>query len=207
MVRSRRRSLPARPPEPKPRRADSKDIVEAILAAAIELGPDAPFTAIAARAGVGTASLHRYFPTTAALFAEIWRRMFHTLLEQIRAVTAQTDLDLHTFVDRICRLALDGPNVPDAYRRRLNLDVPLAWSAGVVEQTYDEIAREVALWMRRSLPDPPRDVEARVFLAFAAVRGTNLLSLLFPTQAPPYEALLQQMVRVVTFTLIGDDGS
>lgn len=46
----------------------------AVIAAAVELGPDTPLVLIAERAGVGIASLHRYFPTTAALFAEVSAR-------------------------------------------------------------------------------------------------------------------------------------
>jgi AcrR family transcriptional regulator len=199
-----RRPLLPSPPPPRPLRADSSVIVQSILVAAIELGPQATLAEIAERAGVGTASLHRYFPSTSALFAEITRQMFRTLLDQVGAVLRRSDLDVRGAVEAICRIALDGPNVSMEFRRRLNLDVPPAWTIDVVEATYAELVHELVAWLRRKLTHPPADLETRVFVAFAAVRGANLLALVFPHLAPSHDALLDQMVSTVMSTLIAD---
>lgn len=198
---SRPRAPFVKPPEPTVQRADSEQIVEAILAAAIELGPDAPIASIAERAGVGRASLHRYFPTTTAIFAEISRRMYRTLLDQVRAITQRPGTDLRAVVEAVCAVALGGPNVPLAYRQRLNLEIPLAWSKETAEAIYAEVLGELAGWVRRNVTDPPADLEQRIFIAFASVRGVVLVSLLFPALAPPKEVLAPHVADIVEFTL------
>lgn len=196
-----RRPLLDPPPVPAPQRADSQQIVTAVIAAAIEIGPEATLAAIAERAGVGTASLHRYFPTIGAIFAEVSRQMYRTLLEQLRAVMADDEPDLRVVVSRVCRIAFDGPNVSLEYRRKLNLDLPLSWSKGIAEAVYQELLAELTAWLARRLPDPPADLASRVFVAFAYVRGCVLLSLLYPALAPPPEFLIEQLTDTVTATL------
>lgn len=190
-----------KPPEPVVQRSDSEQIVDAILKAAIELGPDAPIASIAERAGVGRASLHRYFPTTTAIFAEISRLMYRTLLDQVREITLRPGTDLRAVVEAVCDVALGGPNVSLAYRQRLNLEIPLAWSKDTAEAIYAEVLGELVGWIRRNVSDPPADLEARMFVAFASVRGVVLVSLLFPNLAPPKEALAPHVADLVVFAL------
>ena len=80
---------PLAPPQaPAPSRPESTAIVDALVAAALELGPDASVNAIAERAGVGVASLYRYFPSKASILAELARRAQHDALTRIQEVLA-----------------------------------------------------------------------------------------------------------------------
>lgn len=172
-----------------------------MIVAAIELGPDAPLALIAERAGVGVASLHRYFPTSAALFAEVSREMYRTLLRQVRDVTGRTDLTVSQAIAEICRVVITEPRLSVAHRRRLSFDVPLEWSRDVAEAAYREIVQEVVAWLARRLPAPVPEIEDRVFVAFAAVRGAVLVSLLFPDLGPPEDRLIAEVSRSVALTL------
>jgi AcrR family transcriptional regulator len=66
-------------------RADARRNVDALLAAAKEEflgnGVDVGVRAIAARAGVGTATLYRHFPTRAELIAAVFHREIDDLLD------------------------------------------------------------------------------------------------------------------------------
>lgn len=169
----------------------------AVVTAAIELGPDTPLALIAERAGVGVASLHRYFPTTASLFAEVSREMYRTLIRQVREITSRTDLDVAQTIAEVCRVVITEPRLSTEHRRRLNFDVPLEWSREVAEAAYREVLDEVITWLRRRLPQPPADLEERVFVAFAAVRGAVLVALMFPRLAPPEDRLVAQVASFV----------
>ncbi len=196
----------AAPPTPSPQRADSQQIVNAVVAAAIELGPDAALAEIAERAGVGTASLHRYFPTVAAIFAEVSRQMYRTVLDQVREILSTPDPDLRSVVGKVCRVAFAGPNVSLEFRRKLNLDLPLTWSKGIAEAVYEELLVEITGWLRRNLPTPPADLEARVFVAFSCIRGAVLLSLLYPALAPSGDVLVEHLTAIVEQIVSGRDG-
>ncbi len=188
------------PPKPAPRRSDSQKIVAAVVEAAIELGPDTPLVLIAERAGVGIASLHRYFPTTAALFAEVSREMYRTLMHQVREIMERTDLDVATTIAEVCRVVITEPRLSVEHRRRLSFDVPLEWSRDVAEAAYRELLDEVTAWLQARLVCPP-DIADRVFVAFSAVRGAVLVSLLFPELSPPEDRLLPQVSRCVAMTI------
>ena len=195
-----RRTLFEPPPIPAPARADSRSIVEAVIDAAIELGPDATMAEIADRAGVGAASLHRYFPTTTSIYAEVSRQMYRNLKEQIRETLEGTD-DALAAVHRVIGLAFGGPNVSLDYRRRLNLDIPLSWSKPTAEGVYKELLDEMTTWLVAHHPHPPADLSARVFGAFAMIRGAVLMLLLYPELAPPSELTIEHLTESVTVTL------
>jgi AcrR family transcriptional regulator len=175
-----------------------------VITAAIELGPDT-LALIAERAGVGIASLHRYFPTSAALFAEVSREMYRTLILQVRAIMGRTDLDVAQAIDEVCRVMITEPRLSIEHRRRLSFDVPLEWSREVAEAAYREVLGEVGTWLATHLPVRPPDLEDRLFVAFAAVRGAVLVSLLFPDLAPPEDRLVAQVANFVTHVI--DPGS
>ncbi len=175
-----------------------------MIAAAIELGPQATLAAIAAKAGVGAASLHRYFPTTAAIFAEVSRQSYRTLLEQIRALTNREDLELYEMVKLVCHAAIEGPGLSLEHRRRLNLELPLAWTTSTAEQVYAEVLEAAAVWIRAHVRPAPRDLEARVFVAFANIRGAVLMMLMFPSLAPSREALLPALTDSVFLALTSE---
>lgn len=207
MQQMAKRPLVDPPPEPTPQRSDSQQIVDSIIAAAIELGADTTLATIADRAGVGSASLHRYFPTLSSIFAEVSRRMFRMLLSQIRAALADSDRGLHAIAAEICRIAFAGSNVPIEYRRRMNLEIPLAWSQGAAESAYKEILDEVTSWLQRNLVAPPDDLAHRVFVAFACIRGVVSMSLLYPAHAPGIDTMVQRTTDAVMTILVGDTDS
>lgn len=200
-----KRPLVEPPPEPAPQRTASQQIVESIIAAAIELGPDATLATITDRAGVGSASLHRYFPTLSSIFAEVSRRMFRRLLGEIRNALADRDRDLRAIVGHVCQIAFAGSdsNVTLEYRRRMNLEIPLAWSQDAAEAAYGEIIGEVGTWLEANLVHPPPDLAARVFVAFASIRGAVSFMLLYPAHAPPLEVLVDQVTDVAYAALVG----
>lgn len=174
------------------------------MEAAIELGPLAPLASIAERAGVGVASLHRYFPTTAAILAEVSRRGHRAMVEQIRELSARDDLDLRAMVREVCRVALEGPGLSLSHRQRLNLEIPLVWSLGAAEESYREALELGAAWIRRSMRAPPADLDARIFVGFASIRGAVLMVLAFPALAP--RDVLPTLAESVYVTLTGDMG-
>jgi len=198
---SRRRPILDQPPKPIAQRADSEQIVQAVIGAAIELGPHATLAAIAAKAGVGPASLHRYFPNTAAIFAEVSRQTYRTLLDQMRELITRTDLDLHEMLAEVCRAAVAGPGLSMEHRRRLNLEIPLVWSMGTAEPVYAEVLELGSKWIRSHVEHPPDDLDARLFAAFGMIRGTMLLTMTFPNLAPPLDVLVSTLTESVYRTI------
>ncbi|MGN2640019.1 TetR/AcrR family transcriptional regulator [Nocardia takedensis] len=67
----------------RPRRADARRNEEALLEAAaavfVDSGVDAPLRDIAHRAGVGTATIYRHFPTRADLIVAVYRHQVESL--------------------------------------------------------------------------------------------------------------------------------
>jgi AcrR family transcriptional regulator len=198
-----KRPLVDPPPEPAPQRVHAHHIVDAIVAAAIELKGEATLADIAERAGVGSASMHRYFPTLSSIFAEVSRRMFRSLLGHIRTELADRERPLCEIVHGVCRTAFVGGHVPIEFRRRMNLEIPLAWSHGASELAYQEILDEITMWLEQNLAEPPRDLAGRVFAAFACVRGTVSLFLLSPTSAPAMETMIAYTSEAALAVLVG----
>ncbi len=69
----------------RPKRADAQRNQRALLDAAaavfVESGVDAPVRDVAARAGVGTATIYRHFPTRADLIVAVYRHQVESLAE------------------------------------------------------------------------------------------------------------------------------
>ncbi|WP_217553152.1 TetR/AcrR family transcriptional regulator [Streptomyces sp. GbtcB6] len=69
----------------RPRRADARrnevTLLEAAAAAFVASGVDAPVRDIAARAGVGTATIYRHFPTRADLIIAVYRHQVDACAE------------------------------------------------------------------------------------------------------------------------------
>jgi len=74
----------------RPPRADALRNTDALLAAALAVfassGVDAPVREIAARAGVGVATLYRHFPTRAGLIAAVFRREIDACADAAQAL-------------------------------------------------------------------------------------------------------------------------
>ncbi|MGW8061781.1 TetR/AcrR family transcriptional regulator [Streptomyces ziwulingensis] len=69
----------------RPRRADArrnqKSLLDAAAAVFVEAGVEAPVRDIAARAGVGTATIYRHFPTRADLIIGVYRHQVEACAE------------------------------------------------------------------------------------------------------------------------------
>ncbi|MDT0573655.1 helix-turn-helix domain-containing protein [Streptomyces sp. DSM 3412] len=76
----------------RPRRADARRNQETLLDAAaavfVEAGVEAPVRDIAARAGVGTATIYRHFPTRADLVVAVYRHQVEACAEAGPALLA-----------------------------------------------------------------------------------------------------------------------
>ena len=186
-----------RPPSPDAKRADSKDIVEAIITAGHELASSGlhkvSVSAVAARAGVGNASVYRYFPDKGALFAEIFRRQHQTVLERLTTTLAES-----TSLREATWRAIEGFAGFDEdeakLRRALNFDVPLGWSMAELVPVLDASMGLIATHLTRFLPElSEEELRRRVFYAVAFVRGAVMMRLLRPERAPAREEMLKTL--------------
>ncbi|WP_208024407.1 TetR/AcrR family transcriptional regulator [Amycolatopsis pithecellobii] len=79
----------------RPKRADARRNEEALLEAAaavfVASGVDAPIRDIAAKAGVGTATIYRHFPTRADLIVAVYRHQVDHLAETGPALLRSAD--------------------------------------------------------------------------------------------------------------------
>jgi AcrR family transcriptional regulator len=79
----------------RPTRADARrnydQLVEAASAAFAREGADASLEEIARRAGVGSATLHRHFPSRQALLTAVFHDRVELLCEQARTLAAGSD--------------------------------------------------------------------------------------------------------------------
>lgn len=183
-------------PEPAPTRSDSVAIVDAIVRALIELDdPDASLNALAARAGVGVASLYRYFPNKAAIYAELSRRLQRDFVAHVRRVLESAE-SVPAAIEACCRLAVIVPGVSPRLRRTLNLNVPLSWSQENASAMFQSAIVQMTQWLAARMDSPPPDLSERVFVAFASGRGLVMLSRMAPEHAPPDEPLIAHMARI-----------
>jgi len=79
----------------RPKRADARRNQETLLDAAASVfvasGVEAPIRDIAVRAGVGTATIYRHFPTRADLIVAVYRHQVEALAEAGPALSASSD--------------------------------------------------------------------------------------------------------------------
>jgi AcrR family transcriptional regulator len=179
---------------PSPTRQDSREIVEAIVVAVIDLAdPSASMDAIAERAGVGVASVYRYFPNRAAIYAEISKRLHRAFLDELRAVLAEPHTDLRSAVRAVTRLAVHGSGVSAKLRLALNVMVPASWSLDSAQQAFEAAIDQLIVWLKGRALARPDELEARVFVAFAMVRGTIHFAMSFPALAPSADGLVDYL--------------
>ncbi len=187
-----------------PQRSDSIEIVDAILQAAADLAPNGidqvSTNQIAKRAGVGVASVYRYFGDKQSIFAAIAQRRNSELVGELRDILDE-ESDPERGIRRSVRLFLRGGDKDVALRRLLNLDIPYRWC---VDQ--DRAAHEVALgafaeWLRRILDPIPADLEHRVFLAFGTVRGVVQLRWIDPPESLDDAELVDWLTHAVLVML------
>ncbi|GAA3035769.1 helix-turn-helix domain-containing protein [Streptosporangium longisporum] len=91
-------------------RADARHNRDRIVAAAGEAfatrGLDVPMTAIARRAGVGTATLYRHFPTRESLVTEVFADRFTACASVVDDALADPDpwRGFRTVIERVCAM-------------------------------------------------------------------------------------------------------
>ncbi|WP_285705226.1 TetR/AcrR family transcriptional regulator [Microtetraspora sp. NBRC 16547] len=94
----------------KPRRADARRNEETLLDAAAAIfvtsGVEAPIRDIAAKAGVGTATIYRHFPTRADLIIAVYRHQVEACVEAGPALLA-TSATPHAALERWTGLFVD----------------------------------------------------------------------------------------------------
>ncbi|OLR93611.1 TetR family transcriptional regulator [Actinokineospora bangkokensis] len=143
----------------EPRRADARRNKEALLRAAasvfVEAGVQAPIRDIAARAGVGTATIYRHFPTRADLIVGVYRHQVEVLAEAGPALLAESATGyaalarwLEAFVDFVVTkqglasvLQSDDPCFDPLHSYFLDRLVPVCTE--LVEAASDELREDV----------------------------------------------------------------
>lgn len=153
---------------------------ETIIDAAIDTfarNPGASLSDIAARAGVGRASLHRHFPSRSDLVAAITRQC----MDEVDAATDEAVRDAHTARDRLSRMlgaiiplgdryhflateAIDDEGLQARHREEL------AWLGSLVDELKDE--GELATNVPRSWA--VANIDAQIWLAWSEVAAGNL---------------------------------
>lgn len=186
-----------KPERPRAKREDSKEIVEAILIAGRELALEGldgfSFRALAKRAGVGEASVHRYFPSKGALFAEVFRRQHLELADQLRHELRSAD-SLATAVRRSVAFFIDPDVEQVRVRTVLNMQIPLAWTIDQLVEALEQTQAMMSESLRQWRPDlDDAEVKRRVFYALAYARGANLLRLQAASIAPPGDDILDEV--------------
>lgn len=78
-------------------------VAEAARGAFAELGPDAPIVEIARRAGVGTATLYRRFPTRESLFALVFEDRVSDCAAMVADLLSQSDTEPWAAFERYIR--------------------------------------------------------------------------------------------------------
>ena len=130
---------------PRPLRADAKLNRDRILAAAAELfaerGLSVPLEEIAARAGVGVATLYRRFPTRADLAAAAFERNISRYTEAVdRALANEQAWDgFQTLVFELCELQASDAGLRDL------LTTAFPASSAVEQRTNETVQKVKAL--------------------------------------------------------------
>ncbi len=181
---------------PSPNRSDSREIVEAVLQAAVLLGPDASMNEIARRAGVGPASLHRHFDGKSAIFAEIARRCSEAMATIVRRICRRSAPVKASLAQMITEL-FDLPNASWEVRAELQGRVPPVLARDAHDRVTSEIVDSLTEWIR----NVPSEVapETRAFLAMSTVHGVIRSAMLY--KSPPREDLLPELIDLVTSVL------
>ena len=153
---------------------------EAIIDAAIDTlarNPGASLSEIAARAGVGRASLHRHFSSRGDLVTAITRQC----MDEIDAATDEAVAEARTARGRLSRMLEAVIPLGDRYHflgaeafddagLRARHDADIEWLGGLV----DELKAEGVM-----APDVPRgwavaNIDAQVWLAWSQIAAGNL---------------------------------
>ncbi|MET8995691.1 TetR/AcrR family transcriptional regulator [Amycolatopsis sp. NPDC004169] len=83
------RTAAGKPPQRADARRNAGNVLEAAAAVFVTSGVEAPIREIAARAGVGTATIYRHYPTRADLILAVYRLQVEALAEAGPALLAE----------------------------------------------------------------------------------------------------------------------
>nr|AFY23035.1 TamD [uncultured bacterium] len=181
---------------PKPKRADArrneKTLLDAAAAIFVTSGVDAPVRDIAARAGVGTATIYRHFPTRADLIIAVYRHQVEAcaeagpaLLENSATPYAALGQWINLFVDFLVTkhglaevLRSDNAGFEALHTYFLDRLVPVCTQLLDAATTANEIRTDVAaLQLMRGVgnlcigaDDPRYDARRMVDLLIAGLR-------------------------------------
>lgn len=194
------KNIPSPPAPPAPHRSDSKEIVLAILQAARQLPVDASLQAIADRAGVGVASVYRYFPGRDAIYAELGRRLRTQLLRQVKTVMAAATT-LEEAAEACTALALERSFGERHVIEHVHLNLPSTWhSDGAITQ---EIIDVVALHLGRFLVATPHELADRAVMLMILLRGSSRVALMMPDLVPD-SAIQTRLLRAAVLACATD---
>lgn len=191
-----------RPQEPS--RRDSREVFESIVTAATEIlasqGMDAMTTnRVAERAGVGIASVYRYFKDKAAIIAEIDLRNRQANAAQLVALIESNGPDVAGIVRACLRFFLDARDARSNVRRALMTEVPLSWIAAPARAHWSKVLGMATGAVASARPDLSRDeIERRVFVALHAIQGVVQGQLVFPTIELELDDAVAQVERLIT---------
>lgn len=180
--------------------------MEAIIAAATELlqtGGLESFTTnhIAERAGVGVASVYRYFANKEAIIAEIDHRNRRENAEQMKAALALLEKNFVDALRGMLRHFLDVSGPRGRLRRTVVSEVPLSWVAPNAASTLESLIVACTGSMKKLHPTVPvPEIRRRLHVAFHAVQGVAIGQLVFPLADLDLEAavsLVEPMVLAV----------
>jgi AcrR family transcriptional regulator len=201
-VRRSHRRPKLRPQEPS--RRDSREVFEAIVTAATEIlagqGMDAMTTnRVAERAGVGIASVYRYFKDKAAIIAEIDIRNRHANAAELISIIEANGPDIAKVVRACLRFFLDARDARSNVRRALMTEVPLSWIAAPARAHWSQVLAISTAAVSRARPDlSPPEIERRVFVALHAIQGVVQGQIVFPSIDLALDEAVAQVERLIT---------
>ncbi len=160
---------------------------------------------IAERAGVGIASVYRYFSDKRAIIVEIDRRNRHANAEKTVAAFARFSDDLREGVREALRSFLEAKGPRAKVRRTLMSEVPLSWVAANATEQFERQMAAAAAMVHRNHPELPRElVRLRLHVAFHAVAGVAIGAIVFPLEGVEVDATLREVERLVMAIVLGD---
>jgi AcrR family transcriptional regulator len=182
-------------------------ILDATASLLVSVGYDAlTTTQVAAAAGVSVGSVYQYFPNKAALVTAVGRRHSERMLEVLQeaALRAGTG-SLPEVVRVLCDALLRAHRVNAALNRVMVQQVPqlgLDHREGL-ERAARVLVRSFLGVHAKKQKLVVQDLDTASFVLVALVEGIGYAAILAPDDAPPLEAVAEEMVAVVLRYLLG----
>jgi AcrR family transcriptional regulator len=205
----RKRTLVQRSPRRAPVRATSKEIVDAIIVASIELieetGDIEALTTnyVAARAGVSVGSLYRYFPDKETIVAEIDLRLRREAAARLLGSLGSFAGDLTASIERAVLAFLDTPPAQTVVRRVLMRSIPLRWTEHNVVQIWASLVPPAAAALCRLRPElDEAEARRRIQVALHAVQGIALASVLWTGDELPPDVVAREVASLLAPYLV-----